>query len=111
MTKTFEIAANGNLMGEYRGIDADAAINSYALDAGYDDFADLLATVPGSSREELDVEEIDIDKLVEAVEDAAGESVFQDSYGDGIALVKDKSYPTYRALSEAFGLDLNNFYA
>ena len=111
MTKTFEIAANSNLMGEYKGADADAAIDSYARDAGYDDFADLLGRVEGSSRGELEVFEIDTDKLVSAVETAAGEPVFQDSYGNGVALVKNVSYATYRELADKFGLDIDNFHA
>lgn len=111
MTKTFEIAANGNLMGEYKGDTADAAIDAYASDAGYDDFADLLARVEGSSRDELDVFEIDTEKLLSAVENAAGESVFQDSYGSGVALVKSTSYATYRELADAFELDIDQFHA
>ena len=111
MTKTFEIAANGNLIGEYKGADENAAIDAYARDAGYDDFADLLANVPGSTREEVEAFEIDADKLVSAVEEAAGETVFQDSYGNGIALVKGESYATYRELAEAFGLDIDTFHA
>lgn len=111
MTKTFEIAANCNLVGEYKGADENAAIDAYARDAGYDDFADLLANVPDSTREEVEAFEIDTDKLVSAVESAAGEAVFQDSYGNGIALVKGESYTTYRELADAFGLDIDNFHA
>lgn len=111
MTKTFEIAANGNLMGEYKGHDENAAIDAYARDAGYDDFSDLLGRVEGSSRSELDVFEIDTDRLVSAVEAAAGESVFQDSYGNGIALVKGESYSTYHELADAFALDIDQFHA
>ena len=110
MSKTFEIVANGNLMGEYKGHDENAAIDAYARDAGYDDFSDLLGRVEGSSRSELDVFEIDTDRLVSAVEAAAGESVFQDSYGRGVALVKGESYATYRELADAFDLDIDQFH-
>ena len=41
----------------------------------------------------------------------AGESVFQDSYGNGIALVKGESYSTYRELADAFALDIDQFHA
>ena len=111
MRKTFEISANGTLMGDYKGDSSDAAIDAYARDAGYDDFADLLACVDGSSKDELDVFEIDTDKLVSAIEAAAGESVFQDSYGSGIALIKGASYATYRGLAEAYKLDFEKFLA
>ncbi len=111
MTKTFEIEVNYTLVGEYAGADENAAIDAYARNAGYDDFADLLANEPDSTREEVEAFEIDTDKLVAAVESAAGEAVFEDSYGNGIALVKGNSYATYRELADAFGLDINNFHA
>ena len=45
------------------------------------------------------------------MESAAGEEVFQDSYGNGIALVNGESYTTHRELADAFGLDIDNFHA
>ena len=108
---TYEITANDVLMGEYKGATEGAALDSYARDAGYEDFADLLANVPGSTREEMDVREIDMDKLCNAVAEAAGEAVFQDSYGNSVALVAGQSYATHREMAEAFGLDLSDFYA
>ena len=38
---TFAITANGEEMGHYKGADADAALDAYALDAGYSDYATL----------------------------------------------------------------------
>ena len=111
MTKTFEITANDVLMGEYNGSSTEAALDAFARDAGYENFAGVLENVPGSTREEVDVREIDLDKLCDAVSDAAGESVFQDSYGNGVASVKGESYATHREMAEAFGLDLSDFYA
>ena len=111
MTKTFAIAANGNFMGEYTGDDENAAVDAYASDAGYADFSDLLGRVEGSSRSELDLFEIDTDRLVAAVEAAAGESVFQDSYGKGIAQVQGESYSSYCELADAFDLDIEQFHA
>ena len=108
---TYEITANDALIGEYKGATEGAALDSYARDAGYEDFADLMANVPGSTREEMDVREIDMDKLCSAVADAAGEAVFKDSYGNGVALVGDQSYASHREMAEAFGLDLSDFYA
>lgn len=108
---TYEITSNDVLMGEYKGATEGAALDSYARDAGYEDFADLMANVPGSTREEMDVREIDMDKLCDAVAEAAGEAVLQDSYGNGVASVKGESYATHREMAEAFGLDLSDFYA
>lgn len=109
--KTFEITANDVLMGEYKGVNAEAALDAYARDAGYEDFATLLENIPGSTREEVDVCEIDMDKLCDAVAHAAGQAVFQDSYGNGVALVAGQSYATHREMAEAFGLSLGDYYA
>jgi len=114
MTKIYEITANQNLCGEYHGTDEQSAIRAYIQDAGYDsveDCADRLDRTRDEILREIDIFEIDTDKLVSAVEDIAGEAVFQDSYGDGIALVKGQSYMTYRDLAAAFDLDLDNFRA
>jgi hypothetical protein len=53
---------------------------------------------------------LDTDKLIAAVEKASGEAVFQDSYGDGVAMVKGTSYATYSDLAEAFNLEIEDFY-
>jgi|GEM_PF-3455284 len=111
MTKTFEICANGTFMGEYDGVDEDTAVDCYARDAGYKNFSELLAEVPGSSRDELQVSEINVDKLVADVTEEAGEVVFQDSFGDGVAMVKGKSYATYRGMAEAYGFVIDDYHA
>jgi len=113
MTKVYEITANGTLMGEYDGQDDDEAVQSFMVDAGYEsveDCARRLNTTPEKTLAELEVNEINVPKLVAAVEDVAGSSVFQDSYGDGVALVKNVSYATYRELAQAFGLDLDKYF-
>lgn len=111
MTKTFVITANATPMGEYKGADENEAIDAFARDAGYDNYNHLLSNVEGSTRDELDVFVLDTGKLVSAVEAAIGESIFQDSYGSGIALVKGESYSTYRELADAFDLDIDDFHA
>ena len=113
MSKFFEITANGTLMGEYKGQDKANAIQSYLVEAGYEsveDCADALEITSEQVLAELSVSEIDVEKLVVAVEAAADATVFQDAYGDGIALVKNESYATHRELAGAFGLDIDNFH-
>ena len=107
MTKTFQISANGNLMGEYAGETEQDAIDAYASDAGYENFADLLERVPGATREEVEVFEIDAAALFAAVEQSAGQPVFQDSYGEGVAVVDGISYSTFRELADAFDIDID----
>lgn len=108
--KFYIISANDNIMGEYQGVDINEAIDEYALDAGYDSEADMHDSVPGSSRDDLSIFEINTDKLISAITAATGETVFQDSYGDGVALVQGISYATYTDLAEAFGFEIDNFY-
>jgi hypothetical protein len=57
------------------------------------------------------MEEINIDTeaLVEAVDAKTKHAIFEDSYGDGIALVDGVSYKTYHDLAAAFGLDAADF--
>ena len=111
MTSVFKISASGAVMGEYKGASEREAIDAFARDAGYDDFTDLLNRVPGSSRNDIRSLEIDVEKLTAAVEAASGQAVFQDNYGDGVALVAGNSYATYRELAKAFDLDIDDFEA
>jgi hypothetical protein len=53
----YRILANGTDMGAYEGSDPEAALDAYAQDAGYTNYDDLLARVPGSSREEAEIVE------------------------------------------------------
>ena len=54
---------------------------------------------------------INVDALVEAVEKATSTPVFQDSYGDGVALVDGVSFNTFHDLAENFGLCAVDFTA
>ena len=104
---TFAIEANGTDMGEYTASDAAAALDAYARDAGYADYADATAQFG----DDAIATEIDTDALCQAVEKATGHAVFQDSYGGGVALVNNTSFPTYQALAESIGVDCCEFRA
>lgn len=56
--------------------------------------------------EEID---IDIESLIKAVDAKTSHCIFEDSYGDGVALIDGKSYRTYHELAAAFGLDASDF--
>lgn len=56
MAKQYRIKANGMDMGTYDATSEAEALNAYARDAGYADYADLCATV-GSSHGEATAEE------------------------------------------------------
>jgi hypothetical protein len=102
---TYEIEANGTLMGEYSASTADAALEAYASDAGYDSYSDL----PGKGEETVNL--IDAEALCAAIEAKTGQPVFQDSYGDGVAESENQSFQTYRTLADHYELSLSAFYA
>lgn len=101
---TFSIEANGTDMGEYVGDSAAAALDAYAIDAGYKSYADAAEQFG----DDATATQIDVDALCNAAGDVLG-AVFQDSYGDGVALVAGVSYATYKDLAEAAGLSVGNF--
>lgn len=98
---TYTIEANGTPMGEYTGETATDALNAYARDAGYADYAAAVEATGGA--DDATATEIDVDGLVAAVAAATGQAVFQDAYGSGIAVVAGKSFATYQELAESIG--------
>lgn len=91
----------GEIQTEYRGENATQALNAYARDAGYSDYDDLVSEF---GPVDLCIK-LDIQALCTAVGEKAGVPVFEDSYGNGVALVGDKSYSSYQELAAAHGLN------
>lgn len=102
---TFSITANDTDMGEYHGETAAQALDAYARDAGYEDYADAAAQFGDDAR----AVEIDTLELCDAVSKETGFTVFQDSYGDGVALVNNISYATYQELAGLIGKNASDF--
>lgn len=103
--RVFRIEANGEDLGEYKAQTNVDALNLYAQDAGYANYR----AVSYQFGDDAEAFEIDTNALVKAVSDSAGSTVFQDSYGGGVALVGDASYATYQELAESIGKDLSDF--
>ena len=101
----FNITANDTDMGEYTADGAADALDKYARDAGYTDYADASAQV----RDDAQAVEIDTDALCNAVTEKTGFNVFQDSYGNGIALVNGTSYASYQELANSIGMNSWDF--
>ncbi len=77
-----------------------------AREAGYRDYAEVERAF-GKNNAAV-VEEVDVDKLVAAVNEKLSTAIFQDTSGDGVALVDNVSIRTYAELLAAlgdFGLD------
>lgn len=53
---------SGRILGIYPGKDKLDALETFALDAGYHSFADLLQRIPGASSGELQIKEIERDE-------------------------------------------------
>jgi len=104
---TFSIDANGSDMGCYVADTAAQALDAYARDAGYSDYADAVAQF-GDNATAI---EIDTAALCAAVSEATGHAVFQDSYGNGVALVDNCSYDNWQQLAETIGKNCWDFKA
>ena len=103
----FQISANDTDMGEYHADSAEQALNAYARDAGYKDYADAAAQFG----DDAEAHQIDTDALRNSVTQATGHNVFQDSYGNGVALVDGESYATHKDLADSIGRHIAEFFA
>lgn len=61
------------------------------------------------NQELLEEIEIDTEALLAACVERADKTIFQDSYGNGIALYDGESFSTWHALAARFGLDAAKF--
>ena len=103
----FSIDANGTDAGEYHGETAAEALDVYAREAGYADYAEVIKEF-GDDAVAI---EINIEALCIAVSNDKNMIVFQDSYGSGIALVDGISYLTYQELAQSIGKNCWDFQA
>lgn len=55
----YTVYSNGLFMGMYPGQNYDEALDNFARDAGYKNYDDLLERVPGSTRDEVKIDEIE----------------------------------------------------
>ena len=94
-------------MGEYVAEDQAAALNAYAKDAGYASYADVCAEFG----DDATATEINTDALCQAVEKETGHAVFQDAYGNGVALVNGTSYATHQELANSINKNVWDFSA
>lgn len=102
---TFAISANGSDMGCYVAESASSALDAYAKDAGYQDYADAVKQFGDDAK----AIEIDTEALCNAVSESTGFAVFQDSYGNGVAVVDNCSYDNWQQLAETIGKNCWDF--
>jgi hypothetical protein len=93
---TFFVEANGTPMGEYVADSASEALDLYARGAGYPSYADV-AELFG---DDATASRVDTVALALDVENALNTRVFQDHYGDGVALVFNASVATFDDLAK-----------
>ena len=100
----------GEVSGEYRGADRAEALDAFARDAGYETWAN--ACEQGlASDDATTVVQIDVDALTQAVSTVTGKAVFQDAYGNGVALIDGESIATYADLAAHAGRKVWEFRA
>lgn len=103
----FNISANDSNMGEYSGETAGQALDAYARDAGYTDYAEVIAQFG----DDATAIKIDTDALCAAAGKHFNAAVFQDSYGSGVALIDGTSFFSYTELANAIGRRVWDFKA
>ena len=104
----FIIDANGTEMGEYRAATAQDALEQFAQDAGYDSIADM-TEVTGIDSNVL-ICQINTEALVNDYSAKTGKTLFQDSYGDGVAVLADGTrFDCYADIALAIDMTLDDF--
>ena len=68
-------------------------------------------TVAGVPFGDAEAHQIDTDALRNSVTQATGHNVFQDGYGNGVALVDGESYATHKDLADSIGRHIAEFFA
>lgn len=102
---TFLVVANGSMMGEYHAESAADALDAYARDASYADYADVVSQFG----DEATARRIDDGALCVSVAKVTGHLVYQDGYGGGVALIDGVSYPDYESVARLIGRDITDF--
>ena len=107
----FSISANDTDMGTYSGATAQEALDKYATDAGYANYAEVVEEFG----DDATATEIDTAALCAAVAEKTGSGVFEDAYSDGVALAHDGeawiSYKTWQDLAQSIGKNVWDFKA
>lgn len=104
----YTIDANCTYMGEYRAESAESALEQFVQDAGYNSVADMLE-VTGIDNSVL-VNKINTEALVDAYSKKTGETLYQDSYGDGVAILSDGTcFDCYESIAAAINMTLDDF--
>jgi hypothetical protein len=107
----WNISVNASDMGEFQAASAAEALEAYAVDSGYKNYAELQELYPLDDDDDEIVTEIDTDAIVDAAAKHYDALVFQDSYGDGVALINNKSYKSWADLCAAMGKNTWDFKA
>lgn len=105
---TFTIDANGTEMGEYRAATAQDAHTAYVHDSGYASVADMIEVTGIDAY--VWIHQIDTDALTAAFNEKKDELLFQDSYGDGVAVLADGTrFQCYADIATAIDMTLYDF--
>ena len=109
----FYIEANATPMGEYKAPSKMQALHAYAIDAGYNDYHDMLCQLSPSSPVEYGgeewVREIDTKALTAAVEQKTGLACCQPSFDGAVIIMSGDVWETWELFAESNGFLLRDF--
>jgi hypothetical protein len=103
---TFSISANDADMGEYMADTAPKALDAFARDAGYTNYAEAVVAQFGDNATAV---KIDTQSLYDAVSKATGHEVHPDQHGLGVATVNQVSYASFQELAQLIGKNVWDF--
>ena len=104
----FYIEANATPMGEYKAPSKMQALDAYAIDAGYNDYHDMLCQLNPESPvdhggDEMCLE-IDTKALIAAVEQKTGLACCQPSFDGAVIILNGDVWETWELFAEENGL-------
>lgn len=96
-----DVASESDWRDDYNSMDIESWFGKHVDDITEEDEENWLA---GGS-----LVEIDVAKMIEDLAARIDHPVFDDAYGDGVALIDGKSYSDYTELAAAFDIDLASY--
>ena len=103
--KVYMVEANAQYIGAYEAESENNALDLYAQDAGYENYAEQASQFG----DDAIAVQIDQKKLFSDLSNETGFSVFQDSYGEAVALAGGIRFETYEAIASYLQKEIGEY--